>query len=120
MQRLADLNGALRDPKVDAIWCIRVGYGLPRILDQVDFDAPARRPRPLIGYSDITAVLNAANEVAVQAFLEGRLRFDQIHQVNHATLEDFLPSKPHSLEDLMAVDAQARVTASAWVARCAS
>jgi len=67
-----------------------------------------------------TAVLNAANEVAVQAFLDGRLRFDQIHQVNHATLEDFLPSKPHSLEDLMAVDAQARVTASAWVARCAS
>ncbi len=67
-----------------------------------------------------TAVLNAANEVGVQAFLEGRLRFDQIHHVVHATLEAFLPSKPHSLEDLMAVDAQARVTASGWVARCAS
>ena len=67
-----------------------------------------------------TAVLNAANEVAVQAFLDGRLRFDQIHHVNHATLEAFLPSKPHSLEDLMVVDAQARATASRWVARCAS
>ena len=59
-QRLADLNGALRDPDVDAIWCIRGGYGATRILDQVDFDALARRPRALIGYSDITAVLNAA------------------------------------------------------------
>jgi muramoyltetrapeptide carboxypeptidase len=59
-QRLADLNEALRDPDVGAIWCIRGGYGVTRILDQVDFDALARRPRPLIGYSDITAVLNAA------------------------------------------------------------
>jgi muramoyltetrapeptide carboxypeptidase len=59
-QRLADLNSALRDPEVDAIWCIRGGYGVTRILDQVDFEALARRPRPLIGYSDITALLNAA------------------------------------------------------------
>ncbi|HEY7614035.1 MAG TPA: LD-carboxypeptidase [Gemmatimonadales bacterium] len=59
-QRLADLNGALRDPDVDAIWCIRGGYGVTRILDQVDFDALAQRPRALVGYSDITAVLNAA------------------------------------------------------------
>ena len=59
-QRLADLNAALRDADVDAIWCIRGGYGVTRILDRVDFDALARRPRPLIGYSDITAVLIAA------------------------------------------------------------
>ena len=59
-QRLADLNGALRDPELSAIWCIRGGYGTTRILDRVDFDALARRPRPLIGYSDITAILSAA------------------------------------------------------------
>jgi Uncharacterized proteins, homologs of microcin C7 resistance protein MccF len=59
-ERLADLNGALRDPEIAAVWCIRGGYGVTRILDRVDFDALARRPRPLIGYSDITAVLNAA------------------------------------------------------------
>lgn len=55
-----------------------------------------------------TAVLNAANEVAVQAFLDRTLRFDQIHLVNHATLEDFVPSKPQGLDDLLAIDAQAR------------
>ena len=58
-QRLADLNGAIRDPRVDAIWCIRGGYGATRILEGVDFAALAGRPKPLIGYSDITAILNA-------------------------------------------------------------
>lgn len=55
--RLADLNAALRDPAIDAVWCIRGGYGVTRILDGVDFDALVRRPRPVIGYSDITALL---------------------------------------------------------------
>ena len=56
-ERLADLNAAFRDPTVDAVWCIRGGYGVTRILDGVDFEALARRPRPVIGYSDITALL---------------------------------------------------------------
>jgi muramoyltetrapeptide carboxypeptidase len=56
-ERLADLNAALRAPAIDAVWCIRGGYGVTRILDGVDFEALARRPRPVIGYSDITALL---------------------------------------------------------------
>jgi muramoyltetrapeptide carboxypeptidase len=59
-ERLADLNAALADPSLDAIWCLRGGYGMTRILDGVDFEALAARPRPFIGYSDITAFLNAA------------------------------------------------------------
>jgi 1-deoxy-D-xylulose-5-phosphate reductoisomerase len=59
-----------------------------------------------------TAVLNAANEVAVQAFLDGNIRFDQIHAVNTETLSRIAPSKPNSLDDLLAIDAQSR--ASAW------
>lgn len=58
-----------------------------------------------------TAVLNAANEVAVEAFLTGRLRFDHIHAVNLATLDAVQPSKPDSLESLLALDATARVAA---------
>lgn len=54
--RLADLNAALRDPSVDAIWCLRGGYGAMRILDAIDYDALGARPRALIGYSDITAL----------------------------------------------------------------
>jgi len=59
--RLADLNGALRDHAVDAIWCLRGGYGVTRILDRVDADAFAHRPIPIIGFSDITALLLGLN-----------------------------------------------------------
>ena len=58
-----------------------------------------------------TAVLNAANEVAVGAFLGREIRFDQIHSVNLATLEAVVPSKPDGLADLLALDAQARSAA---------
>ena len=58
-----------------------------------------------------TCVLNAANEVAVEAFLAERLRFDHIHAVNLATLEAVPSSKPDSLESLLALDANARVAA---------
>ena len=62
----------------------------------------------LRGAPGSTAVLNAANEVAVAAFLDGKLRFDQIYHVNRETLESMCPSKPGSLEDLLAIDAEAR------------
>lgn len=62
-ERLADLNGALRDPAIDAIWCLRGGFGVTRILDRVDFAALAARPRPVIGYSDISALLLAIHQM---------------------------------------------------------
>lgn len=60
-----------------------------------------------------TTVLNAANEVAVAAFLERRLSFDRIHAVNLQTLESVQPGFVSSLEDLMALDARARESAAA-------
>jgi 1-deoxy-D-xylulose-5-phosphate reductoisomerase len=67
-----------------------------------------------------TAVLNAANEMAVAAFLERRVRFDQIHQVNVATLEAVTASKPESLEDLLGLDARSRAAAQRAIARFAT
>lgn len=58
-ERLADLNWALGDSDIDAVWCIRGGYGLTRILHQVDLTALARRPKAVIGFSDVTALLAA-------------------------------------------------------------
>ena len=57
--RRADLNRALRDPSIDGVWCLRGGYGAMRLLESVDYDALARHPRALIGYSDITALHSA-------------------------------------------------------------
>ncbi|NMM79867.1 1-deoxy-D-xylulose-5-phosphate reductoisomerase [Acidovorax sp. SRB_14] len=67
-----------------------------------------------------TAVLNAANEVAVAEFLEQRIRFDQIHAVNLATLEAVQPSNPDSLEALLALDARARAAALRSAGRMAT
>jgi 1-deoxy-D-xylulose-5-phosphate reductoisomerase len=64
-----------------------------------------------------TAVLNAANEVAVAAFLGGQIRFDQIHAVNVDTLSGVQPTPPASLEDLLALDALSRATAQQIVRR---
>jgi len=68
-----------------------------------------------------TAVLNAANEVANEAFLAGRLRFDGIHRVNAQALERVLPSADdaRSVEALLALDARARDAARAHVAHLA-
>lgn len=54
--RLNDINRALRDPKIDAIWCLRGGYGMMRILPGIDYDALSRSPKAIIGYSDVTAL----------------------------------------------------------------
>lgn len=54
--RLADIHAAFSDPEVDAIWCVRGGYGCTRLLDQLDYDLIRRNPKPLIGYSDVTAL----------------------------------------------------------------
>jgi len=69
----------------------------------------------LRGPSGTTAVLNAANEVAVAAFLERRIRFDQIHAVNLQTLASVVPAPPASLADLLALDAQSRAAAQQCV-----
>ena len=64
-----------------------------------------------------TAVLNAANEIAVAAFLSRRIRFDQIHVINLETLEKIDPMSPRSLDDLLALDQVARDAASRVVRR---
>lgn len=63
------------------------------------------------------AILNAANEVAVEAFLNKRIRFDQIHELNRATLDSLQYSPPDGLDDLLALDARSREEAVRNVAR---
>jgi 1-deoxy-D-xylulose-5-phosphate reductoisomerase len=62
----------------------------------------------LAGPLGTTAVLNAANEVAVAAFLDEGLRFDRIHAVNEQTLASVLPTAIAGVGDLMALDEAAR------------
>ncbi len=64
-----------------------------------------------------TAILNAANEMAVAAFLEKKIRFDQIHHINLETLSAVSTQPPTSLQDLLALDEQSRNAASAVIGR---
>ncbi|MDL2337787.1 MAG: 1-deoxy-D-xylulose-5-phosphate reductoisomerase [Pseudomonadota bacterium] len=68
----------------------------------------------LRGPEGSTAVLNAANEVAVAAFLAGAIRFDDIHRVNTRTLEVVVPQADDSssVEGLIELDVRARRAAS--------
>ncbi len=71
----------------------------------------------LNGPSGTTAVLNAANETAVAAFLEKTIRFDQIHHINLETLSAISTQPPTSLQDLLVLDAQSRRAATAAIRR---
>ena len=64
------------------------------------------------------AVMNAANEVAVQAFLDERICFTDIHRVNSATLNAMDFAAPHNLNDLLALDQEARSLAEQQVEYC--
>lgn len=75
--RLAELNRVLRDDSVDAIFCARGGYGAMRILDGIDYDAMRRNPRPLVGFSDVTALHQAmAVHAGVASFHGPMLNLD--------------------------------------------
>jgi muramoyltetrapeptide carboxypeptidase len=72
--RLADLNGALRDPGVRAVIASRGGCGGLRLVRGVDRQALERDPKPLVGYSDITAlhqVWRRSGVPAVHAGVDG-------------------------------------------------
>ena len=55
-ERLADLHGAFADPEVAAIICTRGGYGSNYLLEGLDLDLIRAHPKPLFGYSDMTAM----------------------------------------------------------------
>ncbi len=119
-------NPDMRTPIAHALsWPERIGSGVERLdltaIGRLDFE-PAdfdRFPCLKLGYQAASAgggastVLNAANEVAVEAFLKERIRFTDIPRVIEGTLERLSYDAPASLESVLALDAEARATASA-------
>ena len=86
-ERAHDFNRALRDDAIDAIWCIRGGYGAMRILDSLDYDAALRRPRPIIGYSDITALHAALGSRGEVVTYHGPTARAELSPFSRASLE---------------------------------
>lgn len=60
--RAGDINHMFRNPKVDVILCIRGGYGCTRLMELIDYDLILKNPKALIGFSDVTALLNGIHQ----------------------------------------------------------
>jgi 1-deoxy-D-xylulose-5-phosphate reductoisomerase len=94
-------------------------------LGRLDFEAPDPRRFPCLGLArraleqggSAAAVLNAANEVAVEAFLAGRLGFTAIASVIERALERHAGRVAATLDDLLALDAEVRASVDAGIVR---
>ena len=64
-ERIQDLQEAINDAQVKAIFCSRGGYGLARIIDKIDFSALKSAAKWIVGFSDSTALHNALSRVGV-------------------------------------------------------
>jgi 1-deoxy-D-xylulose-5-phosphate reductoisomerase len=95
-------------------------------IGRLDFEAPDPGRFPALGLARAAleaggarpAILNAANEVAVAAFLSGRLNFLEIAAIVADTLARYDPAAPESLDAVLAIDAQARRIAGERVKDC--
>ena len=115
----------MRTPLAYALaWPERVTSGAQRLdftrLGELTFEAPDLRRFPCLGFAyealrhgrAASAVLNAANEVAVQAFLEGRLRFTGIAATIDRVLEAYDPAEPSGIDEVLEIDRRAREVAT--------
>lgn len=66
-ERLSDLQWALDDADIRAIWCARGGYGSTRIIDDLNFEGFQKSPKWLIGYSDITVLHNKLQNLGYES-----------------------------------------------------
>jgi len=66
-ERLNGFQTMLDDPEIEAIWCARGGYGTLRIIDKIDWKKFNKKPKWIIGYSDITSILSVVLKNGVAA-----------------------------------------------------
>jgi muramoyltetrapeptide carboxypeptidase len=89
-ERLEDLQKALDDPSIRAIWSARGGYGAVRIIDDLDFEKFMEHPKWIVGFSDITVLHNKVHELGVQT----------IHGLMPVTLDLENPEQKEAIRSL--------------------
>ena len=121
-------NPDMRTPIAHALgWPQRIDSGVASLdlfqVARLEFEAPDLKRFPCLGIAyDVIevggtapAIMNAANEVAVAAFLQGRLKFTAIPQVIDGTLSALVPSGVSDLQALLEVDLEARSLAEQMI-----
>ncbi|WP_340682442.1 LD-carboxypeptidase [Amycolatopsis coloradensis] len=110
--RLADLDDAFRDPAVRAVIATRGGAGAYRIADDLDFDAVRADPKPLIGFSDITALHLALWRHCGLAGIHGSLAGSRSAAATRRLLMGGEPAILHRDPRAMTVEAEVPGTAT--------
>jgi 1-deoxy-D-xylulose-5-phosphate reductoisomerase len=123
-------NPDMRTPIAHALaWPQRIESGVAHLdlfeIARLDFEKPDMQAFPGLAIAraaaqagaNAAAILNAANEIAVQAFLDQRIGFTQIADVVEQTLNSQILSEPESLEAVQESDKQARFYSSAYIKR---
>ncbi|WP_129600070.1 S66 peptidase family protein [Anaerophilus nitritogenes] len=87
--RAKDINDMFMDQDVDAIICIRGGYGCMRIMDKINIDYIKKNPKIFVGYSDITALHILFNQIANLVTYHGPMVFSNMIDLNKFTKKSF-------------------------------
>ena len=107
---------------------LELGYPDFTTLAQLTFEPPDLKRFPCLGLAfeactaggTLPAVLNAANEMAVSAFLARRIAFTDIHRVIHQSMERHTPQTQPSIEQIREADREARQIAGNEIRRCSA
>ncbi len=109
-EKLDDLHLMFKNDEVDAIMCVRGGYGTMRLLPDIDYDLIRKNPKILIGYSDITALIQAIHKktglvgfhgvVGTSAFTEYTIQnfFDILTEPKESKIISSFPPRPNSVD----------------------
>ncbi|MDN3640388.1 1-deoxy-D-xylulose-5-phosphate reductoisomerase [Simiduia curdlanivorans] len=120
-------NPDMRTPIAHALaWPERIASGVAPLdiiaTARLDFEAPDLARFPCLrlafeaaGNGCASTVLNAANEVAVEAFLAGKLGFDRIAVLNEHAMQQLVDTTPSSLDQVLRIDREARRIAHQWL-----
>ena len=89
-QRADDINQMFFDSSVDAIFCLKGGYGSMRILPLIDYDLIRDNPKILLGYSDVTALFSAIYRLTGLVTFHGPLVFQGFTDYSYSEFEKVL------------------------------
>lgn len=89
-ERAEDINKFFEDESVDAIMCLRGGYGAPRILNLLDYEVIKNNPKIFIGYSDITALHIAFNQLCDLVTFHGPMATIEVYKGMDEYTEGYL------------------------------
>lgn len=86
-ERAKDVNDAFKDETIKGIICLRGGYGATRILDLLDYETIASNPKIFVGFSDITALHTAFNQICNMVTFHGPMAATRFANVKNDKVE---------------------------------